>query len=101
MEYESALLRAQIDSIKREPTILSSPGTPIFHYVITFFHSSVASTLSEYLLPPPIIVMRLAQASQYSQAMATARSLKVDMTDVFIHLTNQCIRLSRNPGSIL
>jgi nuclear pore complex protein Nup160 len=45
--------------------------------------------------------MRLAQANQYSQAMVTPRSLRVDMTDVFIHLTNQCIRLSRNPGSIL
>ncbi|KAF8165109.1 nucleoporin Nup120/160-domain-containing protein [Crassisporium funariophilum] len=80
MEYDCTLLRAQIDSIKREPALLSSP---------------------EYLLPPAVIVMRLAQANNYNQAMATARSLKIDMTDVFIHLTNQCVRLSRNPGSIL
>ncbi|KDR83495.1 hypothetical protein GALMADRAFT_55353 [Galerina marginata CBS 339.88] len=80
MEYDCSLLRAQIEMIKREPSILSSP---------------------EYLLPPSIIVMRLAQANQYSQAMAAARSLKIDMTDLFIHLTNQCIRLSRNPGSVL
>ncbi|KAF8974708.1 nucleoporin Nup120/160-domain-containing protein [Flammula alnicola] len=80
MEYDCMLLRAQIDSIKREPSILSSP---------------------EYLLPPTVIVMRLAQANQYNQAMSTARSLKVDMIDIFIHLTNQCIRLSRNPGSVL
>lgn len=45
--------------------------------------------------------MRLAQASQYDQAMAIAQSLKIDMMDVFIHLTNQCLRLSRNPGSVL
>ena len=45
--------------------------------------------------------MRLAHANQQSRAMAIARSLKVDMTDLFIHLTNQCIRLTRNPGSIL
>ncbi|KAF9569446.1 hypothetical protein CPC08DRAFT_678255 [Agrocybe pediades] len=80
MECECSLLRAQIDIIKRDPSILSSP---------------------EYRLPAPLIVMRLAQANQYNQAMATARSLKVDMTDVFIHLTRQCIRLFRNPGSVL
>ncbi|KAF9057494.1 nucleoporin Nup120/160-domain-containing protein [Panaeolus papilionaceus] len=80
IEYESTLLRAQIDSIKRDPSLLSSP---------------------EFLLPPNVIIMRLAQASQYNQALAIARSLKVDMTDVFVHLTNQCIRLSRNPGAIL
>lgn len=45
--------------------------------------------------------MRLAHANQQNQAMAIARSLKVDMTDLFIHLTNQCVRLTRNPGSIL
>lgn len=45
--------------------------------------------------------MRLAKANQYDQAMAIAQSLKVDMTDVFNHLTNQCLRLSRNPGSVL
>ena len=45
--------------------------------------------------------MRLAHASQQNQAMGIARSLKVDMTDLFIHLTNQCVRLTRNPGSIL
>ncbi|KAF8204833.1 nucleoporin Nup120/160-domain-containing protein [Pholiota molesta] len=80
MEYDCALLRAQIDSVKQDPSILSSP---------------------EYLLPPSLIVMRLAKANQYDQAMAIAQSLKVDMTDVFNHLTNQCLRLSRNPGSVL
>ena len=33
--------------------------------------------------------------------MATARSLKVDMTDLFTHLTGQCLRLSRNPDSVM
>ena len=45
--------------------------------------------------------MRLAHANQQNQAMVIARSLKVDMTDLFIHLTNQCVRLTRNPGSVL
>ncbi|PPR02464.1 hypothetical protein CVT24_002013 [Panaeolus cyanescens] len=80
IEYESTLLRAQIDSIKRDPSLLSSP---------------------EFLLPPNVIIMRLAQANHYNQALAIARSLKLDMTDVFVHLTNQCIRLSRNPGAVL
>lgn len=43
--------------------------------------------------------MRLAQESQYNKALHLAQGLKLDMTDVFIHLTNQCIRLTRNPGS--
>lgn len=33
--------------------------------------------------------------------MATARSLRVDMTDLFTHLTGQCLRLSRNPDSVM
>jgi nuclear pore complex protein Nup160 len=45
--------------------------------------------------------MKLAHANQQNQAMAIARSLKVDMADLFIHLTNQYVRLTRNPGSIL
>lgn len=55
----------------------------------------------EYLLAPPIIVMRLARENRYNQAMSIAQCLKVDMTDVFILLTTQCIRLSRNPGVAL
>ncbi|KAF8914143.1 nucleoporin Nup120/160-domain-containing protein [Gymnopilus junonius] len=80
MEYECTILQAQIDIIKRDPSILSS---------------------QEYLLPPALIVMRLAQVNQYNLAMATAQSLRVDMNDLFTLLTNQCIRLSKNPGSLL
>lgn len=97
MEYDCALLRAQIDSIKREPALLSSPGMS----TIVFYESSVINVSTEFLLTPAVIVMRLAYANQHSQAMAIARSLKVDMTDLFIHLTNQCVRLTRNPGSVL
>ncbi|KAJ6538958.1 nucleoporin Nup120/160-domain-containing protein [Mycena capillaripes] len=78
IQYEHALLSAQIDIIQREPA-LSSFGD----------------------LPPESIVLRLAQSNRFSLAMATARSLKVDMTDLFVHLTTQCLRLSRNPDAII
>ncbi|KAF8076014.1 nucleoporin Nup120/160-domain-containing protein [Lyophyllum atratum] len=79
MEYDYALLAAQIDILRRDPALSASP---------------------EFLIPPPVIVLRLAQANRFSQAMATARSLKVDMTDLFCHLTGQCLRLSRNPDTV-
>lgn len=55
----------------------------------------------EFLLPPSVIVLRLAQANRFNLAMATARSLKVDMTDLFSHLTGQCMLLSRNPDAVM
>ncbi|KAG6866010.1 hypothetical protein C0991_009682 [Blastosporella zonata] len=80
IQYEYALLAAQIDIIRCDPTILSSP---------------------EFMLPPPMIVLRLAQANRFNLAMSTARSLKVDMSDLFNHLTGQCLRLSRNPDAVM
>ncbi|KAJ7179519.1 nucleoporin Nup120/160-domain-containing protein [Mycena filopes] len=78
IQYEHALLSAQIDIVQREPA-LSSFGD----------------------LPPQSIVLRLAQSNRFSLAMATASSLKVDMTDLFAHLTTQCLRLSRNPDAVI
>ncbi|KAJ7781667.1 nucleoporin Nup120/160-domain-containing protein [Mycena metata] len=78
IQYEHALLSAQIDIVQREPA-LSSFGD----------------------LPPESIVLRLAQSNRFSLAMATASSLKVDMTDLFAHLTTQCLRLSRNPDAVI
>ncbi|KNZ75687.1 Nuclear pore complex protein [Termitomyces sp. J132] len=80
IQYDFALLSAQIDIIRRDPTILSSP---------------------EFMLPPPTIVLRLIQANKFALAMSTARSLSVDMTDLFNHLTIQCLRLSRNPDAVI
>ncbi|KAG6861191.1 hypothetical protein C0995_002818 [Termitomyces sp. Mi166 len=80
IQYDSALLSSQIDIIRRDPAILSSP---------------------EFMLPPPTIVLRLAQANRFTLAMTTARSLSVDMTDLFNHLTTQCLRLSRNPDAVM
>ena len=48
-----------------------------------------------------LIILKLAQANRLNQAMAYARSLKIDMTDLFTHLTRQCLRLSRYPGAMV
>jgi nuclear pore complex protein Nup160 len=58
-------------------------------------------TCPELFLPPSLIVLRLAQSNRFDMAMATASSLKVDMTELFAHLTNQCLRLSRNPDDVM
>ncbi|KAJ7087255.1 nucleoporin Nup120/160-domain-containing protein [Mycena belliarum] len=78
IQYEHALLSAQLDVIQREPAL-----------------SSFAD------IPPESIVLRLAQANRFNAALATASSLKVDMTDLFAHLTTQCLRLSRNPDAVI
>ncbi|KAJ7783415.1 hypothetical protein B0H14DRAFT_3585053 [Mycena olivaceomarginata] len=78
IQYELALLSARLEIIQREPA-LSSFGD----------------------LPPESIVLRLAQSNRFSLAMATASSLSVDMTNVFAHLTTQCLRLSRNPNAVI
>ncbi|TFY51621.1 hypothetical protein EVJ58_g10469 [Rhodofomes roseus] len=80
MQYEYTLLSARLELIGRDPTLLSAGGL----------------TLS-----PPSIIMRLAQNNLFSVAMATARCLKEDMTDLFGHLTRQCLRLARNPDAVV
>lgn len=55
----------------------------------------------DFFLPPPSIVLRLAQSNRFSMALAISRSLDVDMTDLFAHLTTQCLRLSHNPDVVV
>ncbi|KAK1217352.1 hypothetical protein PQX77_019987 [Marasmius sp. AFHP31] len=80
IQYDYALLAAQLDLIHKDPTLLAA---------------------SEFLLPPSSIILRLAQANRFGTAMATARSLNVDMTDLFAHLTTQCLRLSHDPEVVV
>ncbi|KAI0637706.1 nucleoporin Nup120/160-domain-containing protein [Trametes polyzona] len=80
MQYEYALLAARVELARREPTLLSA---------------------GELALPASSIVLRLAQANKFNTAMATARSLDVDMSDLFGHLTGRCLRLSRRPDAVL
>ena len=49
----------------------------------------------ELLRTPSSVVLKLAQTNQFDEALATARSLGVDMTDVFSELTTQCLQLAR------
>jgi nuclear pore complex protein Nup160 len=61
----------------------------------------LAELSSEFLLPPTSIVLKLAQSNRFNTAMATARSLDIDMSDLFTHLTRQCLRISRSPDSVM
>ncbi len=40
------------------------------------------------------------QSNRFNLAMTTARTLEVDLTDLFSNLTRQCLRLSRNPDAV-
>ena len=57
--------------------------------------------ISELLHSPTSVVLRLAQASRFNTAMRAARAMGVDMTDIFAHLTNLCLRLGHNPDATL
>jgi hypothetical protein len=45
--------------------------------------------------------MRLSQNQRFNTALRTARTLEVDMTEVFAHLARECIRLARNPDPLM
>ncbi|KAJ3566967.1 hypothetical protein NP233_g6671 [Leucocoprinus birnbaumii] len=80
MQYDCALLRAQIDLVRKDPGLLSS---------------------QEFHMPPALIVMRLASLNLYEKALTTARALEVDMADIFTKLSAHCLRLTRSSdGSV-
>ncbi|KAF8665766.1 hypothetical protein AX16_000214 [Volvariella volvacea WC 439] len=80
IQQEYALLSAQIDLIRRDPSVQGLP---------------------DLLVPPPLIVLKLGQANRFNQAMMTARSLDVDMSDLFSDLAVQCMRLTRDPDAVI
>jgi nuclear pore complex protein Nup160 len=55
----------------------------------------------EYFLTGPQIVSAYAQTGSYDYAMSAARSLGVDMTELFERLTIQCLRLARRGEAML
>lgn len=57
--------------------------------------------LSDALMSPTSVVLKLAQANRFDLAIATAQSLDVDMSEVFESLANQCLRISRDPDVLL
>ncbi|KDQ64994.1 hypothetical protein JAAARDRAFT_167821 [Jaapia argillacea MUCL 33604] len=77
---EYTLLAARLELARRDPSFLAT---------------------GEFSSSAPSVVMRLAQTNQFSMAMATARSLDVDMSDLFARLTVQCLRLSQTPEIVI
>lgn len=96
IRYDYTLLSAQLELTKADPTFIVGPGSlslPLTTPCKTHAFSGFLSTHSA-------IVMRLAQLNKFNTAMSTARSLDVDMAELFVHLTTQCLKLSRHPNSI-
>jgi nuclear pore complex protein Nup160 len=93
IQYDCALLRAQIDLIRKDPNVLTSQGRSIRSLIQCFNH--ISST--EFLIPPALVVMRLVNMNFYEQALTTARALDVNMTDTFSQLTVHCLRLKSTP----
>ncbi|KAI0030435.1 nucleoporin Nup120/160-domain-containing protein [Vararia minispora EC-137] len=77
---EHTLLAAQLEIIRNEPALLASADT---------------------LLSPSGVVTRLSQGQRFNTALKTARTLALDMTEIFSNLTRECIRLARNPDPII
>ncbi len=99
MQYEYALLSARVELVRTDPTLLTAGGAFYPHtWVDEPFH---IHAFTEFAFPPSSIVVRLAHANRFNTAMATARSLDADMSDLFTHLVGRCLRLSRSPDSVM
>ena len=96
IHYEHALLSAQIELGNRDPHFLDSGGE-LLHWH-PYAHLTNLTGLS---LPPSSIVLKLAQRGRFNTALSVARTMELDMSDIFAHLTNQCIRLSRDPDVVM
>ena len=95
---ESTLLSAQLDLVRKDPELLRSSGEhgPACEYEELNLIITIGTLRS-----PESVVLRLVQNNRFNLAMATSRTLEVDMIDLFSHLTRQCLRLSRNPEAVL
>ncbi|KIJ26033.1 hypothetical protein M422DRAFT_236708 [Sphaerobolus stellatus SS14] len=80
LRYEYTLVKSRLDLVKRDPNLLAT---------------------SQHFLTDAQIVSKYAQAGSYDYAMSAARSLDVDMTELFERLTLQCLRLARRGESYL
>ncbi|THH33738.1 hypothetical protein EUX98_g479 [Antrodiella citrinella] len=80
IKHEYSLLVAQVELIRLQPQFLF---------------------VSEVLTRPLSVVLKLAQFNLFDTALAAGEALGVDMTDVFAHLTNQCLRFSQSPTSLM
>ncbi|KAL4082055.1 nucleoporin Nup120/160-domain-containing protein [Scleroderma yunnanense] len=80
LRFDYTLLSAKQRLIRRDSTLLSA---------------------SDALLSPSLIILRLGQANQFDFAMTTAHVLGLDMSELFVMLAAQCMRLSKNPSAVL
>jgi len=97
IHYDYTLLSTQLELSKTDPTfVIGSGNSPPLPSPIYARLTQTSGPLST----PPAMVMRLAYLNKFNTAMSTARSLDVDMTELFVHLSTQCLKLSRHPNSI-
>lgn len=98
IQREYALISARLDLLRRDPALLLVGGKSTIQCIsqVSYVFSFIGANL-----PPSSIVSRLAHAKRFNTALATARSLDVDMSDLFAHLADQCLRLSRNPDAVM
>jgi nuclear pore complex protein Nup160 len=96
---ESTLLSAQLDLVRKDPELLRSNGEHDTAYVE--YEELILNIAIATLRSPESLVLRLVQNNRFNLALATARTLEVDMTDLFSHLTRQCLLLSHNPEAVL
>ena len=96
MIAEYTLLNARLGLVRNDPELLRASGGWRTHFVLRRQLICGLATLRS----PESVVLRLVQSNRFNLAMTTARTLEVDMTDPFTHLTRQCLRLSRNPDVV-
>ncbi|KAF8639895.1 hypothetical protein AX17_001147 [Amanita inopinata Kibby_2008] len=80
IQYDHSSLSAQVDLVRADPASLTSEGL---------------------FSPSSLVILKLAQMNRFNQAMTYARNLKIDMTDLFTHLTRQCLRLSQRADAVI
>lgn len=95
MEFDYALATARLALVRKDPSLPLHGGA----WPFVIYRQSTNRTTA--ILDGPAIVLSLSQANQFDTAIATAQSLKVDMTDLFSHLARQCLRLSRDPEMLM
>lgn len=99
IQYECALLAAQLEAVRKNPRLLASIGQSGFSF--DEHELMCSASTAELLLSPAAVVLKLAQLNKFNMAIATAKSLDVDLSELFAHLTMQCLRLARNPDIVL
>jgi nuclear pore complex protein Nup160 len=97
LRHEYTLVNSRLELVKRQPDLLAASRKCFLSHASEDRHSCQA----EHFLSGSQIVSAYAQAGSYDYAMSAARSLGVDMTELFERLTIQCLRLKRRGETAL